>query len=217
MDSTNEIYMTGEELADADELLAQIGVAYESMDLSEADGFITGVLLLSEPPKTFEWIAAVLSTNGKKGTTGKEALDRKLVQLLRKRFAETEYRLKNSLPLDPVYYEEEGEDGEILSGKASLVALEPFALGFLESMQKWPELSESGNTKIAAALPGILRHLPEYALGDFAKAKAELDKTTPLADLPEALSDMASCIAEIANQVHGYAIPELDEANGDEA
>jgi len=71
MDSTNEIYMTGEELADADELLAQIGEAYESMDLSEADGFITGVLLLSEPPKTFEWIAAVLSTNGKNGNDRK--------------------------------------------------------------------------------------------------------------------------------------------------
>lgn len=58
---------------------------------------------------------------------------------------------------------------------------------------------------------GILRHLPQESLGDLEKSKEFLDKEVPLDNLPEALSDLASCVAQIAKATHGYEMPELDE------
>ena len=45
----------------------------------------------------------------------------------------------------------------------------------------------------------------------FAQVKTILDKEAPLEDLPSALSDMVSCLAEIAHETKGYDLPELNE------
>lgn len=213
---TDTTEKTPVDLVAIDEILAGIDEEKEPMDVCEADGYMTAVLLLKNKPKMHEWIGKVFSTNGMKSTTGDEDTDRKLVKLLKERFSEIEETLKNSEVLDPAYFELEDEAGRPIGGPLAIAALEPFAMGFLEASQQWPELLESSNPKIAAALMGIFRHLPKHALGEFAATKRDLDRDVPLANLPEALSDLASCVAEIAFEVHGYAIPELDETNTEE-
>ena len=103
------------------------------------------------------------------------------------------------------------EKGRPLTGKAAIEALEPFALGFLEAAQTWPGILDTNSRAVARSLHGVLRHLPEEALGDFAQVKTILDKEAPLEDLPSALSDMVSCLAEIAHETKGYDLPELNE------
>jgi uncharacterized protein len=98
-----------------------------------------------------------------------------------------------------------------LTGKAAIEALEPFALGFLEAAQTWPGILDTNSRAVARSLHGVLRHLPEETLGDFAQVKKILDKDAPLEDLPSALSDMVSCLAEIAHETKGYDLPELNE------
>ena len=213
---TDTTEKTPVDLVAIDEILAGIDEEKEPMDVCEADGYMTAVLLLKNKPKMHEWIGKVFSTNGMKSTTGDEDTDRKLVKLLKERFSEIEETLKNSEVLDPAYFELEDEAGRPIGGPLAIAALEPFAMGFLEASQQWPELLESSNPTIAAALRGIFRHLPKHALGEFAATKRDLDRDVPLANLPEALSDLASCVAEIAFEVHGYAIPELDETNTEE-
>lgn len=207
---------TAVDLVAIDELLASIDEDKGPMDVCEADGYMTAILLLKKMPKAHEWISTVFSTEGKESTTGDAAADRQLVALLKARMSEIEAALKNSELLDPAYFELEDDHGKPLGGPLAIAALEPFAMGFLEACQQWPELLETSNPKIAAALIGIFRHLPKDALGEFAATKRDLDRDVPLANLPEALSDLASCVAEIAFEVHGYAIPELDETNTEE-
>ena len=79
------------------------------------------------------------------------------------------------------------------------------------SSQTWPGILDTNSRAVARSLHGVLRHLPEEALGDFAQVKTILDKEAPLEDLPSALSDMVSCLAEIAHETKGYDLPELNE------
>ena len=72
------------------------------------------------------------------------------------------------------------EKGRPLIGKAAIEALEPFALGFLEAAQTWPGILDTNSRAVARSLHGVLRHLPEEALGDFAQVKTILDKDAPL-------------------------------------
>ena len=58
-----------------------------------------------------------------------------------------------------------------MTGKAAIEALEPFALGFLEAAQTWPGILDTNSRAVARSLHGVLRHLPEEALGDFAQVK----------------------------------------------
>ena len=208
--------LTDEELLEMDELLASVDEKFESMDAAEADGFMTALELMSIEPEEQEWIEEILAPGAKGGTTGELAKDRRLRKLIERRKKEISKTLKESEPLDPIYFDVEDEEGNVLEGKKAIAALEPFALGFLEAAQKWPGLLESDSDQIASALHGILRHLPKYALGDFAPIKEELDKNVPLEDLPAALSDLACCIASIAQVTKGYKLPSLNEPLSDE-
>lgn len=216
MSDKDEVMSEGE-FVEADELLASIPVSAEAMDLSEADGFMTALQLLEEPVETKEWIARVFSTVGKKDvSTGSAQGDKRLRALLLKRFKQIGSQLRSSVPLDPVYFDAEDDKGRPLKGKAAISALEPFALGFLEGAQSRSGILDSDSRQIARSLHGILRHLPKEAIGDFAKTKEILDKEAPLDDLPSALSDMVSCLAEIAFETKGYPLPELNEPESGE-
>lgn len=208
--------MTPDELVEADELLAAVPEEAAPMDISEADGFMTAVNLLPKTPGTREWLPWILSTSGDmKASTGSPERDKKLRAILLRRFKMIAKQLSSSVPLDPVYFEIEDSE-EPSEGQRSPEVLQPFALGFLEAAQKWPGILDSNSPQIARSLHGILRHLPEESLGDFEPVKQILDKEAPLEDLPAALSDMVSCLAEIAQVTKGYDLPELNEPSDGE-
>lgn len=209
--------VTDDEFVETDELLASIPESAEAMDLAEADGFMTAVQLLPKTPETKDWLPRILSTVGAKDvSTGRTESDKRLRTLLLKRFHQIGNQLEASVPLDPVYFEVEDEKGRPLQGKSAIEALEPFALGFLEAAQSWSGILDTNSRSVARSLHGVLRHLPDEALGDFAQVKKLLDKDTPLDDLPTALSDMVSCLAEIAHETKGYELPELNEPESGE-
>ena len=177
-DKSNAV--TDDEFVEADELLASIPVEAEAMDLAEADGFMTAVQLLPKTPETKDWLPHILSTIGAKDAgTGSAASDKRLRALLLKRFHQIGDQLTQAVPLDPVYFEAEDEKGRPLTGKAAIEALEPFALGFLEAAQTWPGILDTNSRAVARSLHGVLRHLPEEALGDFAQVKTCLLYTSP--------------------------------------
>lgn len=207
------VNLTAGELLEMDELLAMVKEEFNSMDATEADGFMTAIELLPVSPSGVEWVEEILAPGIGTGTTGDPGKDKRLKELLTRRRKEIGAMLKNSEPFDPIYFDVEDESGKALKGKEAIVALEPFAMGFLEAAQKWPGLLESESDQIASALLGIFRHLPEEALGDLAETKAELDKNSPLENLPEALSDLASCVALIGHFTKGYDLPSLDESH----
>lgn len=199
--------LTPAEFVELDELLAAIPEPYEPMDAATLDGFLVALLLLPAEPATAEWLLLVFDAEGRPDAVPADPqAAHHLPELVLRRYHELDATLGARNPIDPVVFELEDERGRPLGGIAGVAALEPFALGFLDAAQRWPGLLDSDDEQIAAALIGILRHLPEESLGDLLEARYELDVEAPLANLDAAITDLAGCVAEIAAITRGFTI-----------
>ncbi len=199
--------LTDAEFTELDELLAQLDESNQAMDLSQADGFMTAVLLLPREVKPIEWMPFIFSDNPRTAKLLPAKAQNRLEELLYRRYRSIDRRLSQCLPLDPAIFEPEDEEGNPLQGEESVVALEPFAWGFLSAARTWSGLIDSDNEKLATALTGIWRLLPEESLGDFKESKRELLSESPLENLDDALADLAACVADIAAITRGFRTP----------
>jgi len=192
--------LTVAELVELDEALAALPEPAEPMDAATLDGFVVALLLMPAPPAPAQWLPFVFDAQGR---SLQSATSARLPELVMRRHAQLAGLIEAGRPIDPVIFEPEDEAGRPLGGLEALAALEPFALGFLDAAQRWPGLLESDDEDVAAALIGVLRHLPEDSLGDLAEARAELDAEAPLATLDEALGDLIASVTEAALATRG--------------
>lgn len=199
--------MSAAELGELDELLAAIPEPFEPMDAATLDGFLAAILLLPEEPPMSAWLPLVFDAEGRPEAVPEGEGDlAELPDLVLRRYRDLDATLVARNPIDPIVFELEDERGRPLGGIAGVAALEPFALGFLDAAQRWPGLLDSDNEELAAALIGILRHLPEESLGDLRDTRYELDVEAPLANLDKAIEDLGTCVAEIAAITRGLTI-----------
>lgn len=197
--------LTDDELVEIGELLASIPEPWESMEPDRMDGFLTAIVLLPEPVSASAWMPFVFDEEGRPDAMlVNEADQRRLEDLVYRRYRTIENDLSRCRAIDPIVYDVEDESGRPVGGWEAIAALEPFAAGFLEAMNRWPGLRETGNELVDSALLGILRHLPEELLGDMQEVKEELEFESPLENLKQALEDLAESVAEIASVTRGF-------------
>ena len=196
--------LTNAELTELDELLAQMDEKNIAMDASEADGFMTAILLLPEEVLPKEWMPYIFSADPTHAHLLSPKKQNRLEELLYRRYLDIYRALSQGEPLDPIVFDPEDENGNLLQGEESIVALQPFALGFLAAAQTWEGLIDIDNEKVTSALVGIWRHLPEEALGDFKDIQQTLLSESPLEDLDDAIKDVALSVAEIASVTRGF-------------
>lgn len=195
------------ELVELDEALASIPEPFEPMDAATLDGFLVALLLLPAEPPTGDWLPLVFDAEARTGAAPTDPqLAAQLPDLVLRRYHELDATLGARRAIDPIVFEIEDERGRPVGGVAGVAALEPFALGFLDAAQRWPGLLDSDDERIAAALVGVLRHLPEESLGDLLETRYELDVEAPLATLDAAIEDLAGCVAEIAAITRGFTL-----------
>lgn len=205
-DKPYEQPLTDDEFVEIGELLAAIPAPHESMEPDRMDGFLTAVALLPDPVPPSSWMPFIFDEDGSLSAVLPRTADQnRLEDLVFRRMRMIERTLAACEPIDPVIYDIEDERGRPVGGWDAIAALEPFAAGFLEAMNRWPGLRETENELVSSALLGILRHLPEDLLGDLAPVKEELDFESPLENLTEALADLAESVAEIASVTRGFA------------
>lgn len=196
--------LTNAELTELDELLAQLDEKNIAMDASEADGFMTAVLLLPNEVLPKDWMPCIFSADPLHAHLLSPKKQNRLEELLYRRYLDIDHTLSQGDALDPIVFDPEDDEGNLLQGEESIVALQPFALGFLAAAQTWNGLIDTDNEKIASALVGIWRHLPEEALGDFREIQQTLLSESPLEDLDDAIKDLALSVAEIASVTRGF-------------
>ena len=179
--------LSDEEFVEIGELLALMPEPYESMEPDRMDGFLTAIALLPEPVAPSEWMPFVFDEEGRSDA------------------ALTDSNKQHDLEdLDPIIYDVEDERGRPIGGWEAIAALEPFAAGFLEAINRWEGLKDTNDEMIDSALLGILRHLPANLLGDLAQIKEDLDFESPLENIKDALEDVAESVAEIAAVTRGF-------------
>lgn len=193
-----------EEFSELDELLAQIDEKCMPMDASQADGFLTALCLLPKEISPTEWMPMIFCAPSSQPRPLPEAQQNRLEELLYRRYREINSRLAHLKPLDPIVFDPEDENGVPLQGEDEIIALAPFASGFLTAAQTWPGLLDSENPEISSALVGIWRHLPSEEIGEFSSVRDELLSESPLENLDDAIDDVAACVKQIASITRGF-------------
>ena len=177
--------LSDEEFVEIGELLALMPEPYESMEPDRMDGFLTAIALLPEPVAPSEWMPFVFDEEGRSDA------------------ALTDSNKQHDLE-DLVYRRMRNIERTLAGGWEAIAALEPFAAGFLEAINRWEGLKDTNDEMIDSALLGILRHLPANLLGDLALIKEDLDFESPLENIKDALEDVAESVAEIAAVTRGF-------------
>jgi len=200
--------LSSTEIAELDELLAAVPEDRDPLDVAMLDGYLTGVLLQPEAVLPSAWMPLVFDAEGREVAfaDGQPTLER-LVGLVMRRYNELAAHIAAREPFDPIVFELEDDERNLVAGKDAIGALEPWVAGFMNALGAFPALldrldaSEAGSD----ALTGILRHLPvdpddtsEESLL-FARDKAAMEQEVPLADLDEAIDELLACVMDIAD------------------
>lgn len=181
------------------ELLASMPEAFMPMEADMLDGYLTAIALLKHPPKIEDWLPFVFdlqgNTRAKLPNAERQAELRKLIFA---RGEEIERQLLTEKAIDPIIYD--GDESTEDDDTNEFAPLAPFSDGFAFACANWPELLNSEDKAVQAALVGILRYesKSEETDADEENVMQEIEEDMTFADLDEAIADLAACVQEIA-------------------
>ncbi len=196
--------LTDDEFVELDELLSSLDESLGAMDAAEMDGFLTAILLLPQEVSPTEWMPMIFSATDIPGGFSDTQSQDRLEELVYRRYKQIDHQLASLQDIDPITFDVEDDEGNLLEGEEEIIALEPFALGFLHAAQTWSGLLDTDDSQIMSAMLAILRHLPEEARGDMEELHAELQREAPLENLNDAIADIAQSVKEIAAMTRGF-------------
>jgi uncharacterized protein len=194
------------EVSELDELLQSLPDDLDPLDVEMLDGFLAALLLQPAPVSPAEWLPFVFDVQGRDAglpdTATKRAID-----LIMRRHNELAAYIAAREPFEPIIFELEDDQGNPMTGKAAIAALEPWAEGFMNALAAFPALLEQleGDTASSIALTGVLRHLPSEPddasdeSQEYARNRAAYDRDDPLADLDEAIAVLVDSVMEMAD------------------
>lgn len=181
------------------ELLASMPEPFMPMEADMLDGYLTAIALLKHPPKIEEWLPFIFDMQGnpraKLPNAERQAQLRKLIFA---RGEEIESQLLAEKAIDPIIYD--GDEDSETEEFDEFAPLAPFSDGFAFACANWPELLNSEDKAVQAALVGILRYESESEEKDEEEETViqEIQEDMAFADLDEAIADLAACVQEIA-------------------
>ena len=198
--------LSDDEIVALDELLAALPEERDPLDVAMLDGFLVGVLLQPTPVMPSAWLPYVFDAEG--GATASPDIETmgKVTELIMRRYNELAACITGREPIDPIVFELESDAGEALAGKDGIAALAPWVMGFTTALGTFPSLQAAydHDDELAAAMVGILRHLPSAPDADaadsaeYAERRAQVDRDAPLADLDDAIDELAACVLDAA-------------------
>ncbi len=193
------------EIVELDEALARLPEDSDPLDVGMLDGFLVGVLLQPEPIAAATWLPYVFAADG--GALPQQDNSARMIDLVMRRYDELAACIAAREPFDPIVFELEDDAGAALEGKPGIAALAPWAIGLATALDAFPSLREAyeRDDELAAAIVGILRHLPPPPEADagetqaHAAQQARMEQEAPLADLDDAIDDLVTCVLEAAD------------------
>ncbi|MCC7327133.1 MAG: UPF0149 family protein [Burkholderiales bacterium] len=189
-----------------DQILTRIPDDRNPLDVAMLDGYLVGVLLQPEVVLPSAWLPRVFDADGTEGALPDPEEARRAGELVMRRYNELAACIAAREAFDPIVFEFEDASGAPVTGRDALIALAPWAGGFVNALNTFPALSTLAehDDDVAALLFAILRHLPidpdaaQAERDELAHAQAELDAEAPLHDLDEAIGDLVDNILDIA-------------------
>lgn len=198
--------LTDTDVVALDELLARIPEERDPLDAAMLDGFLVGVLLQPEPVPQSQWLPFVFDAQGGAVALPADVDRARITDLIMRRYNELAACVAGREPFDPIVFELEDDAGRTVTGKAGIAALEPWAVGFASALSAFPALQTAydRDDELAAAVVGVLRHLPPTDDADaderaeYDAQQRDLERDAPLADLDDAIDEVVACVLDAA-------------------
>jgi uncharacterized protein len=197
------------ELGELDDLLAAMPEPAMPMDVVMLDGYLCGVIVQPVLVPAEEWLALVPDIERRAFAQEAVGADRIRALALRHHAALNRALLEDGW-FDPLIVDDdEEEDGDETPGEADPFAalnpvsrpLAPWVAGFQFACVTFPALLESEDEAVMTTLARIFRHVPAES-DEEREIAATLDREAPLATLDEAIEDLVSCVADLADLTH---------------
>jgi len=110
-------------------------------------------------------------------------------------------------PFDPIVFDADREDGGTRSLDEELLPLWPWAAGFMDALDAFPDLLDryGDDEDVDVAMVNIVRHIPPDPDDasdegrDAVRRREELDRELPLEDLDDAIEQLVLGVMEIAD------------------
>ena len=189
-----------------DQILARIPDDREPLDVAMLDGYLVGVLLQPDVVLPSAWMPRVFAADGAEGALPDADEARRASELVTRRHNELAAFITAREAFDPIVFEFEDVSGAPITGRDAIIALAPWAGGFVNALNAFPGLALAAehDDDLASLLSAILRHLPadpdapQELRDELAREQAGLDAEVPLRDLDEAIDDLVDNILDIA-------------------
>jgi uncharacterized protein len=188
--------------AELDELAELLGATPEPLtplDVLMLDGYLAGVLVQPRVVPIDEWLPPVFDFERRAlpDSTGADWLARCKTLIERRRDALNAGISEDGF-FDPVIVDIDqlppASEYEVQSPVSR--ALLPWSAGFQWAQECFPDLEETTDDAVGAALSRIYRHLPAQADEDKALI-AVLDREQPLKDLDDGIADLVNATVEL--------------------
>jgi len=200
--------LSDSDVTELDALLQALPEDLDPLDVEMLDGFLAAVLLQPEPVPASDWLPFVFDAQGRDLAPAADATaTQRATLLIMRRHNELAAYIAAREPFEPIIFELEDDDGAIMTGKAAIAALEPWAEGFMNGLAAFPALLDrlQADDASTVALSGILRHLPadpdeaNVDSREFARDRAAFDRDVPLADLDQAIDELVAAVLDVAD------------------
>jgi len=133
--------LSNAEIAELDELLASVPEDRDPHDVAMLDGFLTGVVLQPDAVLPSAWLPLVFDAEGREVTFGgDQATVERIVGLVLRRHNELAAHIAAREPFDPIVFELEDDERNLVAGKDAIGALEPWVAGFMNALSAFPAL-----------------------------------------------------------------------------
>ncbi|HEX2011416.1 MAG TPA: UPF0149 family protein, partial [Roseateles sp.] len=220
--STPNTDLTDAEFAELDELLATTPAPLQALDASMLDGYLCGVLVQPRLIETEEWLPNIYDYDG--GTLPEDAdpaWQARIRELVERRYKALNRAMVENGWFDPVVLDmddpantetpaDAAEDPAYAAMTPISRALLPWVAGFQHACLCFPELSETPDDAVMAALARLYRHLPAETAEE-KEIVATLDREHPLKDLDDAIEELVVTVADLRDltEEHRYKVETL--------
>ena len=189
--------------AELDELAALLETTPEPLtplDVLMLDGYLAGVLVQPRVVAVEEWLPEVFDFEGRAlPDTTDPAWRARVTALIQRRRDALNAGISEDAFFDPVIVDVEqlppASEYESVQSPISR-ALMPWAAGFQWAQECFPDLEDTADDAVGAALARIYRHLPAETDDDKALV-ATLDREQSLKDLDAAIDDVVNATVEL--------------------
>ncbi len=199
--------LTDAEFAELDELLAATPEPLQPLDAVMLDGFLCGVIVQPVLLEIDAWLPHVFDFEGQQLPDDVDAQwlarTRRLIErrhaALNRAMAEDGWFDPFVLEFDEEHPRElppEGEPDPLAGLSEVSQALMPWVAGFQHAALCFPDLSETPDDAVMAALARLYRHLPAET-DEEKEVVATLDREQPLATLDDAIEELVVTVADL--------------------